>query len=252
MLARVAVGGAMRNHAMGVDAPLARSASVPVVAKGPRRDRPVLPAVELICAELARLTMPSGIRVPPVMYDPERNLHLSRLVDRGGAEPLALLAADQERAAAVVAFDAWVLNPDRSKANVLATDDGTVWLIDHCCCLGAEAGPGELALLADAISPTGASPREGTVVGGSCVTALVDDAEALLRWADRMGELPDGHVVAVVDLARAHGALPDDHADAIVGFLLHRKGRVRELLAAAIRAGHFAKMDRRALEGVQR
>ena len=35
--------------------------------------------------------------------------------------------------------------PRPGPGNVLATADGTVWAIDHCCALGMDSGPAELA-----------------------------------------------------------------------------------------------------------
>lgn len=220
----------------------AHAATLEMVIKGVRRGRPFLPGVEFVCMSLARMLMPPSVRVPPCL------LHDSTFgsvrINTTGA-PLDVLRKDPEAIAAIVGFDTWILNIDRAPFNLGSTRDGLVWLWDHCCSLSADgtASPDGIMAWIDGVSPSGASPRQGTSQGGSCVAALADDPLALLRWADTIAALPDGHVAGVVALAQAHDALDGPTAEAFTAFLLHRKRKLRELLRRAHRCGQLPKIE---------
>lgn len=145
----------------------------------------------------------------------------------------AVLQSDSTRELrhGVVLYDLLIANNDRKADNIVLGVDGRPWLIDQANSLfyrpyrvdGADRPCGAARLAAVASDPRAMFDKTH-----HCLHWLTDWG-LVHRWCDRIAQIPDWQLGNVV------GEVPDDllpkpEADALVEFLMARKGRMLDIV----------------------
>lgn len=216
------VGGAVGRGVTG-----ARYVGVAGIAK-PNTDRhPYVLFNELVCSRLAQALL---LPVPPsaiVAHDGasyfvslDFNIAGERLPP---ANPEAIVRHQPDLACGILAFDAWVVNPDRHSEN-LAFDPTTkrVQMFDHSHALLGTAGQQNLDAHRDTIR----------FLGNHCLARAIRSLAALPRWVEKIQSLPEWYVDEIVSSAAGLGVDPGT-AGKCRDFLLDRRERLLQFFENA-------------------
>lgn len=125
----------------------------------------------------------------------------------------------------MVAFDAWILNPDRHESNVLADGAGHAWLIDH-----DQALLGEMAAEArvDGLRTLHERPHRDT--GGVWAGSARPERAAVTAGALRIRSAPSAVLERAASEARRVGLLDAPAAAAVTAMLSARRENLSRLL----------------------
>lgn len=190
-----------------------------------KADLPGLPHVvanELICARLAAvllLPVPSGF-----IIDHDGRAHYVSLNfnlsghDLPPANTAALMAAAPRVGAGIIAFDAWIVNPDRHRWNI-AFDTSThgVQIFDHSHAFYSDAG----ANLSDHEDDLGFERSH-------CLANDLTSFDDLAWWCELIRIIPRHYIQAVINEAVDVG-LPAGRVDYCVDFLVRRRDKLLDL-----------------------
>lgn len=133
-------------------------------------------------------------------------------------DPRALATAKPKIAAGIVAFDCWVLNPDRHPGNLaFSPRHGVVSMFDHGhSLLGTSAGQGEQYL---------EGCRDMAFWSG-CLISELTRASDLRYWAERLASIHDDRVTEIAEAAAELGVCTSQEASKVGEILNHRKKRI--------------------------
>ncbi len=211
---------------VGVGASGAVYCTLQGVAKQNKPNEPFLVANEFICGRLALML---GLPVPPTIIVQAADASLAHVMLRFGkagerpppANVSALVTREPELAGAMIAFDVWIGNTDRHNGNFAYEPDLIpLTLFDHSHAL---FGPG-----ADGINRLKSS-RDAPAFG-SCLANEVTTVDHVGKWAGRIDAMHAEAIHRVCAEVRDLGGLTAEAHSAAVDFLVHRKGKVFDML----------------------
>ena len=187
---------------------------------------------EFICG---RLGLVLGLPVPPGVIvraeDGETLAYVCLRFGEKGEKPPPAFAADlvadnPKKAAGVMAFDCWILNPDRHANNLAYTRSTPLQVFDHGhAFLGPTTGHGVARL----------EKHRDTPVLSHCIAPEITSARYFRAWADRIASIHDDVIADLVDsVTMVDGALGLTRDEGAIAkeFLVYRKARIIDLLAS--------------------
>jgi hypothetical protein len=212
-------GIAALGSLMGGGVTDARACSLDGVVKISHPLAPYTVANEYICGRLATSV---GLPAPPgtiaKLDDGTLAYVMLRFGLRGDKPPPADAAEVVRRkprlAAGVVVFDDWIINRDRHSANLAYVAEAGLSIFDH--------GHALLGTTADGAEAHIAKYGAGSYFQGVLVPKI-EDVSDLLRWANRLGAVPDELVEDICDTPYQLGSITRSEAKAAASILNERK-----------------------------
>ena len=203
------------------------------VAKANNADNPYRAANEYVAAELGRI-----IGLPAVPGVVVSNNELSGFVSlrfgsKGEKPPPAipeLFAHEQpDLAAGLVVFDCWIGNTDRHEENfAYSVTNKRTHIFDHDRALLSAMGLRRLEL-----------HRDEHGLDYHTVAHALESGAKFASWVEAVSRVTQRTIELVVRELQEHGLLTEVERTALIDFLLHRRGRIAEMLQVARKGGCF-------------
>lgn len=195
------------------------------VAGVAKTSSPTLPHVvvnELVCGRLANVLL---LPVPPgfIIEHAAKPYYVSLNFNLAGhdlppADPAAMMTVHPQVGAGIVAFDAWIVNPDRHRGNIaFDTTTKRVQVFDHSHAFYADNG----ANLLDHENDLG-------FTRGHCLANELRAVDGLLMWCDRIQSIPPYYIKTVVESSVDVG-LPSGDVQYCCDFLIQRGAKLMDL-----------------------
>ena len=193
--------------------------------KAEDHDTPYMLTNELICCRLAAAL---GLPVLPgeVAVGPEDvRCWVTPQVSRGGvlpppSSPAELAAANPPVAAAILVFDSWVRNDDRTADNILFDKQLGLWVIDHEDALAGAAGDGFATLTQGSTAPVTSHVFRDQPL----------DKDSVDYWVRQIMVIPVAAIDRALEEAADRKFLTQVQVRDLRRFLLARRARIGRLL----------------------
>lgn len=204
------------------------------IAKLAGEDHPHLVANEFIAARLGLLI---GVPTVPGVVVRREKEPLGYVSLRFGRKGEALPRLKDDRfvraqphlAWGVIAFDCWIANRDRHRAN-LAWSDSELHLFDH-----------DRAVLG---APSDTFGQDAHLLERHCLAAEIHTVLGRREWCEQISAVRDEPVAAIVHDAVRAGALAQEHEDLVCSFLAYRKKNIGAILLSAEKDGTFRRLPK--------